>query len=642
MTKNNAQQGQKNLPLAPEGSKQLLSMQEEYETATLWHTRIKEALKIYHPYFEVVKKARSFYKQGALSDGTDTFFNPTNAGAGLFWSGIETQKPFLYFKQPQPYLERLKHIATPKEQVASLILERALVWDLASFDFDSLMKYVRDDYLIAGCGVLWLNYCPTFQTMDFEDTNLDIKHDEKVTASYVDVLDFLIDPNHIGIFEEASWIAKRIQMRPQEVLQNFGQKAYEMVALGQEGDNEKSIEVYEIWDKTTKKVYWLALSFPTAFLKVETDPLHLDSFFPIAKPLFATKTNDSLIPVPDYKIIEPMLKELSGITERMRLLLQAVKISGAYDASFARLGDIFDKDVTLLALHDFERLKEAGGLNGIIDFIPIHQYIQALETLAKRKETLQNEIFEITGISDIMRGNSVKTETATAIVKKTNFGTLRNQDRQNDVQRFIKENYGLIAELICEQFSEQKLSAFISSDEGFDEQSIREGVQILKSQKTRDMILKIETDVFFNQEDPLKKITQAVDTLNAVILKGISAVSQEQNLLPVYKQMLKEVASCLPRGRSFEPVLEKAFLKIENAFEQERAKQSATSSLSLLAQKSSSLEYERKIKELELAIKLKELDFKEKELLMKHEKAQLEYQSDCLKATTEQQKALLK
>lgn len=614
----------------------------EYETASFWHQRIKEALKLYQPYFEIVKKARSFYKQGPLFGQEDTLFNPTNSGAGLFWSTIETQKPFLYFKQPQPYLERIKHLSTRAEQVATLILERALVWDLASYDFDSLMKYARDDYLIAGTGVLWQNYCPTFKTVEVEGLSLEIKSDEKVVSTYVDVMDFMIDPNHIGIFEEAKWIAKRLYMTPLEIKENFGALAYDMVASGSQDETAKTIEVFEIWDKETKKVYWLSPDFPNGFLSIQDDPLHLEGFFPIAKPLFATKTSDSLVVVPDFKIIEPLLVELSGITERMRLLMQAIKVSGAYDGAFETLGDIFDKDVQLVPLYDFERLKEAGGLTGVIEFLPINQYIVALETLAKRKEALQNEIFEITGISDIMRGNSMKTETATAVLKKTNFGTLRNQDRQNDVQRFIKDNYALTAEIICEQFSTQKLASFIAYDEGFTPLEIEAGIQILKSQKLRDMILKIETDVFFNQEDPLKKITQPVETLNALIIQGISAVSQEPLLLPLYKQMIKEIAACLPKGRIFEPVIEQAFLKIEQALETQKQKSLMSEKTSGLTGALSTISKENDLKKMELLIKFKELQLKEKELAFKSKKADLDFQGDLVKAKTEQQKVLLK
>ena len=117
----------------------------------------------------------------------------------------------------------------------------------------------------------------------------------------------------------------------------------------------------------------------------------------------------------------------------MKLTMQALKVSGAYDNSFPELADILSKDVTLVSVSDFSKLRESGGIRGIIDFVPLEQYVAALEQLAKRRQDVINNIFEITGVSDIMRGSSSGADTATAIIKKTNFGTLRNQDRQNDM-----------------------------------------------------------------------------------------------------------------------------------------------------------------------------------------------------------------
>ena len=148
-------------------------------------------------------------------------------------------------------------------------------------------------------------------------------------------------------------------------------------------------------------------------------------------------------------MIKADLDELNSVIERMRLTMKALKVTGAYDNAFSNLANILNKDVTLLALSDFDKLKDAGGLKGVVDFMPIEQYVTALQALAQRRDDLVKNIFDITGVSDIMRGNSNASETATAVTKKTNFGTLRNQDRQNDMQRFIRDIYRLKAEIIC-------------------------------------------------------------------------------------------------------------------------------------------------------------------------------------------------
>ena len=248
----------------------LLSPAEEYELASLWANRIQSALKIYEPYYDVVKKARNVYKSGQIQGSSDLLpSHLSGTGYNIFWSGIETQKPFLYFKQPKPYVERLSWNISPAKRVAAKILERALMWNLNKFDFDSVLKYARNDYLISGCGILWETYVPTFETGTLLGQELTIKSDEKVVSTYVDPLNFLMDTTHAGIFEEVTWIARRLVMQAKDIYTSFGLKAYEMLSLDANPSDDSAlstVDVYEIWDKETKRVYYFAPSFPSAFL----------------------------------------------------------------------------------------------------------------------------------------------------------------------------------------------------------------------------------------------------------------------------------------------------------------------------------------------------------------------------------------
>ena len=44
------------------------------------------------------------------------------------------------------------------------MLEKALKWDLEQFDFDSVIKYARNDFLISGAGIIWEQYKPKIET----------------------------------------------------------------------------------------------------------------------------------------------------------------------------------------------------------------------------------------------------------------------------------------------------------------------------------------------------------------------------------------------------------------------------------------------------------------------------------------------
>ena len=528
-----------------------------------WIKKISAAEKQYDKYYNLVRETREFYKDNAGSTKTEGRYN-------IFWSSVETLKPFLYFKQPKPYIERANPSVGEAQKLACRILSRALLWNLQQFDFDSVIKYARNDFLISGCGILWEHYEPQFA--EFPDVcnpsvSIELKTGEKVVSQYVNPEHFIADCDKVGIWEDVNWVARKIYMSKQEAIDTFGaSRCVELVNEGEKDYYHKEICIYEIWDKVSQKVYWLAKEKSNDFLKVCDNPLKTEGFFPCPKPIFATMTNDSIIPVPDYCLIKELLNELNGINTRMKLTMQALKISGAYDNSFPELANIMSKDITLVATKDFERLKDAGGLRGIIDFVPIEQYISALEQLALRRQDIIAQIYEVTGVSDIMRGSSNTTETATAVSQKTNFGTLRNQDRQNDMQRFICDIFRLKAEIICELFSVDTLLSFLTAEEAADKKLSSAAVHILKDDKMRGMVLHIESDNVFNLKAENAELHEGIKIINEMIATALPIVSQQPLLLPLYRQMIGAVCGSLAKGRIFENVLEKVFNDISAEF----------------------------------------------------------------------------
>lgn len=532
------------------------------ELAKKWGDRISTAEKLYADYYALIDETRESYNfrhKGMLNKLR------SSSAYNIFWSGIETQKPFLYFKQPKPYIDRINKSADKAELLACRILERALIRNLESFDFDAKAKYARNDFLISGCGILWEQYRPQFDEVLMPDGQIaSVKKAETVVSEYVNPRDFLTDVDHVGIWEDVTWVAKKIYMSVDDLRENFAAEAEPLlVATATRDDSMKQFCVYEIWDKTSRQVMWWCKDWPDNFIRIEDDPLGVEGFFPMPKPIFASQTNDCIIPVPDYVMVKADLDELSGVIERMRLTMQALKVTGAYDNSFANLSGILNKDVTLVAINDFARLKDAGGLRSVVDFMPIEQYINALQALAKRRDDIIQNIYQVTGISDIMRGNSNANETATAVTKKTNFGTLRNQDRQNDMQRFIRDLYRLKAEIICEQFSPETLMQFVPAAEANNTETVQKALNLLKKDKMLGMVLSVETDAVFNQEQEAEQVTKTTQTIIKMIADAFQVVSAQPALLPLYRQMIETVAATMPRSRPFEAVIEQSFAKIE-------------------------------------------------------------------------------
>ena len=530
----------------------------------IWKNRLATAKKKWGDYHELVKEIRKYYINKSK-----------NNKQNIFWSSIETLKPFIYFKAPTPYVERKSKKDNPVEAAACQILEKALIWDMERQDFDGVIKYARNDYLISGLGLTYEKFEPVIEQVQTQiadvdpitgemisvDTVAEIMTDAKVTTNYIDPHDIIIDTTNVKVWEDVEWVAQSIKMTKQEVIDQFGKEFADKLLDGTveaEKDKESETTVYRIWDKKNKRVLYVS-DVLDEFLRVDEDFLKVEGFFPFPKPVFATLDNHGVIPTPDYTEIKCLLDELDGVNKRMRLTMQALKVTGAYDSSFSDLKNMLDAENRLIAVSDFDKIREKGGIDGFVGFMPIGQYIDALKALSERRNQLITAIYEITGVSDIMRGNSDPQETATAVTKKTNFGTLRNQDRQNDFQRYLTDVLKIKAEIICEQFTPELLAQFADN---IQPEVFNMAVELLKTDKIRNLTLGIETDTSFMQSEEMQKTSDAVKTIHEMITAAFQVVSAQPALLPLYKQMIESIVVTLPAARQFNTAIDETFNRI--------------------------------------------------------------------------------
>lgn len=546
-------------------------MNEEVE---IWIERVTKAENQWQDYHDLIDEIRGYYTNKRRT-------NKQN----VFWSSIETLKPFIYFRPPVPYVARKEKNENPILDAACHILEKALNASLESQDFDGIIKYARNDYLLLGFGLTYEKVNPVFKEVMVEALDdagekvfyrKDVLEDVFISTNYIDPKKIIIDGTNVRVWEDVAWVAQKIEMTKAEAAAQFGYEAALRLLKNPDDLEEQEREtcVYKIWDKKSKKIIYLSKEVPDEFLRVDDDVLNISGFFPFPKPVFATLANEGVIPVPDYVQIKCLLDELDGVNVRMQLVQQALKVSGAYDGSFPELANILNKDVTLVEISDFDKLREKGGISGVMEFAPIGQYVTTLQALAERRKMLLEAVFEITGVSDIMRGTSTPNETATAVTKKTNFGTLRNQERQNDFQRFVTDILKIKAELICEQMPAAKLAEFGGQIEP---QYLDAAITVLKQDKLRNLTLGIETDVAFNQSEESMKINAVVAKIHQMVTGAFGILSAQPLLLPLYEQMIESLTVTLPQARQFSGIIEKVFedIKAEMAQKEEEPKPTA-------------------------------------------------------------------
>ena len=292
--------------------------------------------------------------------GLDKDTRQNEARYNILWSNIQTMIPNVFARLPQPEVSRRYKDKDPVGRVASMILERALEYEVEAYpDYENAVRNSVEDRLLPGRGIAWVRYMPVMKDVEMPEQPMQAMDGEEGTQISEDtpktypVIDYECSPcdyvawkdfghNLSRTWEEVSMVWRVVPMNREELVERFGEEIGEQIPLdmksgGRDADTASPEElakmkanIYELWDKKEKRCVWMSKSHQKA-LDVKDDPLGLDGFFPCPKPLYATTTTDSLIPVPDYALYQDLAKELDTLTDRINGLADSIKVVGVYD-----------------------------------------------------------------------------------------------------------------------------------------------------------------------------------------------------------------------------------------------------------------------------------------------------------------------
>jgi hypothetical protein len=379
--------------------------------------------------------------------------------------------------------------------------------------------------------------------------------------------------------------------------------------IGQKDSMKKAI-VWEIYNKPTKSVIWVAENYQF-ILDERKDPLELDCFFPCPKPLFATLTTDTLIPVADYLQYQDQARELDEITDRIGKLVEACKVTGIYDASQPAIERMLSEgyDNSLIPVDSWAMLAEKGGLKGSVDWFPLEMVVSTLQQMyAAREQTIQ-VIYAVTGLSDIIRGASQASETATAQQIKSNFASLRLKEIQNSVAVFASELLNIKAQIMCNFYKPETLIEMSGIMGTEDAQFAQPAIQLLKDGKLRDFRIEVASDslVELDERGEQEARTQFLGAVGGFLKEAIQAPPE---LAPLMGEMLLFGVRGFRVGRDIENAFDEAMAQLKEPKPQqpdpEQVKAQATIASEQAKQQAqfqideANRNHELKLKELEL------------------------------------------
>jgi hypothetical protein len=88
--------------------------------------------------------------------------------------------------------------------------------------------------------------------------------------------------------------------------------------------------------------------------------------------------------------------------------------------------------------------------------LPIERLVEVAKQLYVARESIKQVIYEITGISDIIRGSSVASETATAQDLKNKWGTVRLRRMQTLVADYARDLFRMSVDCGSEYIPPEK------------------------------------------------------------------------------------------------------------------------------------------------------------------------------------------
>lgn len=380
----------------------------------------------------------------------------------IVYSNVETMLPAIYNSTPSPDVRRRYG---DKDHIAKTIadmLERAIVYSLDSYDFDNTMRGVLFDSAVPGRGVARVRYIPYM-----DETGESVAYEE-ATCEYVPWKHFRI--GSARTWEEVPWVAFE-HFLSRDQLRQLNPELADKVQLDcstrgeddpdtNKADIFKRARVWEIWDRESKEVVFIATGMADEALSRQADPLGLTAFFPIPRPIQPISTPGKLCPVTPYTSYKTLAEELNSVTQRIRKLVRQIRVKAGYATSGADMDQLARADDgELVPLQNLEMVAAGGGdINKLLAWWPIEPQVKALAQLYVQREQIKQTIYEVTGISDIVRGQSAASETATAQQIKQQWGSLRIQRLQAEVQRFARDLFRLKAEIFATKFDIRNLS----------------------------------------------------------------------------------------------------------------------------------------------------------------------------------------
>jgi len=572
-----------------------------------WQKELEACRKERKKWNETAARAVTRYRAeaGAQYSGGQ-FYN-------IYFLNTDTKLSALYARTPKPDIKRrFDDSQDDVARVAALLLQRNLSYELDTGGFDVTFKQVLFDHVVAGLGLSWLRLEQEEQEQPAVIDHITsaampqtpVIMSQEACTDYVAWDDFYWSP--CKVWTLCSWVARRIPMTRDAIKRRFGHtippellggigyttkpdaQDASKAKLAPKNQTEPTADVYEIWDKERQLVFWVTDSVDVP-LDVQQDTMGFDGFFPTPLPPLGRFDTANTIPVCDYQLVRGKYDELDELNQRCTQLSKALAVRFAYDASCSELRDMYttvgeNQGIAVKNWASF--MGDRGGLQGAIQFAPLEPIANSFNVASAQLERIKNQIYEVEGISDIMRGQAMPYETATATTAKSQQAFGRFASRQQDVAEYVEALLRLKAHVICKFYEPDLISKRAMPLNPADQAFIGPALQLLKDDQMTQFRLSVSVDSLQlpNWNTEKAERSEAIQAITKMMSVIMPAVQQTPEIAPLGLELIKWGVSGFKGAQAIEGVIDNGLQQLLQASQQSQGGQKQPSAEEAKAQ----------------------------------------------------------
>jgi hypothetical protein len=187
---------------------------------------------------------------------------------------------------------------------------------------------------------------------------------------------------------------------------------------------------------------------------------------------------------------------------------------------------------------------------------------QALIDAYQAMSNLKEQVYEITGISDIIRGSTVASETATAQQIKGQYATLRLKSMQDQVAQYATALIRLKAQIICTKYQPHTLLSYAAADQlnDADKQLVPQALQLIRNNPLRMFRIEVSADSLVQMDEMQNKQDRVefITALGGFMEKALPVGQQVPEMAPAIVETMKFAIAGFKQSRPIEGMLDQA------------------------------------------------------------------------------------